>query len=48
VAVRADVQGGVVKRIVYRYREVKEGSRSCILVLHKAVPGVIVGFNIFI
>ncbi len=47
MVVRADIQGGGVKRIVYRYGEVKEGSRSRISTLYRAVLGVIIGFNVF-
>jgi hypothetical protein len=48
VVIQADIQEEGVKRIVYKYREVKEGSCSCILTLYRAVLGVIIGFNIFI
>jgi hypothetical protein len=48
MVVRADIQEGGIKRTVHGYREVEEGSRSCISMLYKAVSRIIIGFDIFV
>ncbi len=48
VVVQADIQGGGVKRTVYRYREVEEGSHSRISTSCRAVLRVIIGFDAFV
>ncbi len=48
MVVRADIQGGGVKRTVHGCREAKEESHSRILMSCGAVLGVIMGFNAFV